>query len=397
MSSRRAEQTATRLLDGRVLITGGTDGSDHVLSSTELFDPKTGRFIRGPAMSAARLDQTATLLADGRVLVAGGFGQLGQALRSLASAEIFDPTTNSWLNAAPMSVPRARQTATLLEGGRVLVVGGYSAGKPGKLGGFVTLAEIYDPLANRWSATNPMGTGGRQGHTATLLSDHRVLVAGGEGGLGSNPSAEVYDESTNSWSFIHFLLAPHVGHTATTLLDGRVLIVGGAGSISPTLNEPAGLATAELYDPPADRWKLLAPMHSTRDHHTATLLRDGRVLVVGGSFTSTPLPEVYDVRSDKWASVPGASVDRFSHTATLLDDGRVLVAGGYTSASTASSWLYDPTGSPAIGPGRFSPPGLPLLVAAGMAALLLLAWRKPSLIRLPRLAARPRGDEWIDP
>ncbi|MEO6795518.1 MAG: kelch repeat-containing protein [Candidatus Dormibacter sp.] len=392
----RAQHTATRLLDGRVLVTGGRDRGDQALASTELFDPKTGRWQAGAALDAARVDQTATLLLNGRVLVAGGFDRLDARERSLATAEIFDPGRNRWTPAAPMAVTRARHTATLLADGRVLVVGGYSAPTPGKLGGFAPRAEVYDPIANRWSDTNTMGTGGRQGHSATRLLDGRVLVVGGEGTLGGNQSAELYDPATNTWAFAHFPLAPHVGHTATLLASGQVLIVGGAGSISPTLHEPAALATAEIYQPGLNQWTLLTPMHTTRDHHTATLLDDGRVLVVGGAYTSTPLPELYDAAANTWRLLPGDPMDRYAHTATLLENGRVLVAGGF-GQSAATTWVYDPAGrasTPAAAPG----PPFGMVAVLGALLLLLLAWlwfRRATLHR-PSWP-RPAGDEWLEP
>jgi len=153
MLTGRAEHTATRLLDGRVLVAGGTNGQNHGLASTELFDPKTIRWSDGPPMSTTRVDHTATLLEDGRVLVAGGFDQLDQAERSLASAEIFDPKSNSWMPAASMLEARGRHTATLLASGTVLVVGGFTAAPLGRTGGFANVAEVYDPATNRWSPT----------------------------------------------------------------------------------------------------------------------------------------------------------------------------------------------------------------------------------------------------
>ncbi|HEY8736385.1 MAG TPA: kelch repeat-containing protein [Candidatus Dormibacteraeota bacterium] len=398
MLTGRAEHTATRLLDGRVLVAGGTNGQNHGLASTELFDPKTIRWSDGPPMSTTRVDHTATLLEDGRVLVAGGFDQLDQAERSLASAEIFDPKSNSWMPAASMLEARGRHTATLLASGTVLVVGGFTAAPLGRTGGFANVAEVYDPATNRWSPTGPLGTGGRQGHTATRLLDGRVLVAGGEGGLGGNPSVEIYHPSTNGWTFGSFLLAPHVGHTATLLPSGEVLLVGGAGSISLTLREPQALATAELYEPSSDRWILLAPMHSTRDHHTATLLPSGRLLVVGGAFTSTPLAELFDLARNAWVEVNGQALNRYAHTATLLADGRVLITGGYNAPSMASTWIYDPAGR-ALSVGGTSPSPVALAaLLAGVALVLALAFFGPRMrVRLPRWPSPSAADEWIDP
>jgi N-acetylneuraminic acid mutarotase len=219
---------------------------------------------------------------------------------------------------------------------------------------------------------------------------------GGEGTLGGNQSAELYDPATNSWAFAHFPLAPHVGHTATLLASGQVLIAGGAGSISPTLNEPSALDTAELYDPSVGNWNLLTPMHTTRDHHTATLLDDGRVLVVGGAYTSTPLPELYDGALNSWRIVPGDPMSRYAHTATLLEDGRVLVAGGI-GQSAAGTWIYDPAGR---APTPAAAPGLPLGFVAVLGLLLLvlvLLWSRRATLHLPGWPRPPVSDQWLEP
>lgn len=392
----RAQHTATRLLDGRVLVTGGTDGRNHGLASTELFDPRQATWKPGPSMDTTRIDHTATLLSDGRVLVVGGIDQLDFPQTTLASTEIYTPSTGRWTAAAPMLSPRERHTATLLADGTVLVVGGLRQSSPTKQGGFVDTAELYDPSTNRWSITGPQVIGVRQGHTATRLLDGRVLVVGGEAGLGPNPSVELYDPRTTTWSPGATLLAPHVGHTATRLTSGEVLVAGGAGSISPTFNEPEPLATVEVYDPTTDHWSLRAPMHSTRDTHTATLLTTGKILVVGGAFTTTPLPELFDPAANRWLLVAGQSMNRHAHTATLLLDGRVLVAGGYSVDSMSSTLVYDPEGKVSPSVAARPPLVLALVVLAAALVLVSLAFRRlPD--RLRRLPSRPNADEWIDP
>src|SRR5689334_11861267 len=118
LSTSRQGHTATRLQDGRVLIVGGS-GEEPALASAEVYDPSSNRWAKAASMSTPRLGHTATMLPDGRVLVVGGSGQ-GQAL---ASAEVYDPSSESWAPAAAMSTPRERHTATLLPDGRVLVAG----------------------------------------------------------------------------------------------------------------------------------------------------------------------------------------------------------------------------------------------------------------------------------
>jgi hypothetical protein len=190
-------------------------------------------------MAADRFAPTATLLPNGKVLVAGGgSGGNGEA-GALASAELYDPATNSWSSAGSMAAGREHHTATLLPSGKVLIAGGYSPGA----GGAVASAELYDPATNSWSSVGSMA-GARFASTATLLPGGNVLVAGGQ--LAGSPlaSAELYDPATNSWTSAGSMAAGREEHTATLLPSGTVLIAGGDDAATPVV-----LASAELYVP----------------------------------------------------------------------------------------------------------------------------------------------------
>jgi hypothetical protein len=258
-----------------------------------------------------------------------------------------------------MATARVDQTATLLSDGRVLVVGG-DAGGNDYFRGPLASAELYDPKTGAFTATGSLHDA-RDSATATLLLDGRVLVTGGVGkatysgpcvnctGVAAIASAELYDPQTGTFTRTGSMHQARNNQTATLLADGRVLIVGGQ-------NGGAPLASAELYDPKTGKFSYTGSTGVVRDEHTATLLQDGRVLVTGGivipGSLDTATAELYDPKTGRFSPTGAMSVAREYHTATLLADGRVLIAGGADVASTLpSAELYDP------GTGTFSPTG----------------------------------------
>jgi hypothetical protein len=383
----REEHTATLLPDGRVLVAGGRDVDLLDWKSAELFDPATGTFTTTGSLNIGRLDHTATLLPDGRVLVVGGdWGA------PTVSAELYDPATGTFTTTGSLYTSRRDHTATLLPDGRVLVTGGYG----GLGGGTKNSAELYDPATGTFTTTNPMNTA-REEHTATLLPDGRVLVVGGLSGSSPLASAELYDPATGTLKTTNPMDVEHSAHTATRLSDGRVLVVGG-------WDGSTYLASAELYDPggglwtarggnPGDRfgssvagagdvdrdgyddllvgargypggaeqgraylyhgsasgasagWVTTDSLNTARNHHTATRLADGRVLVAGGGGPGYQLAsaELYDPATGEWTPTGNLDTARIDHTATLLADGRVLVTGGQGSSGYLdTAELYDP-------------------------------------------------------
>jgi N-acetylneuraminic acid mutarotase len=234
-----------------------------------------------------------------------------------------------WSTAASLTAGREEHTATLLGSGKVLIAGGTDG-----RGKVLASAELYDPVRNRWTPAGSMAAT-RIGHTATLLPSGKVLVAGGLVLPFPSPSlasTELYDPATNTWSTAAPMIESRTRHTATLLRDGRVLVVGG---LTVTLQDgglfPSELTSAEIYDPKADRWSLTAPTGEHRLGQTATRLPDGRVLVAGGqadSGTFLKSTEIYDPTQDRWISAAPMAAARFGHVATLTADGGVLVAGG---------------------------------------------------------------------
>jgi uncharacterized repeat protein (TIGR01451 family) len=243
----------------------------------------------------------------------------------LVAAEFAAVTTTTVGNLAG---GRGQHTATLLANGRVLIAGG-GDGPP------IGMLEIYDPATG---ATLPAGSllTPRRSHTATTLVDGKVLLAGGFGqeitGFTIVNSAELYDPATGTISAVGSMSTTRMAHTATRLANGKVLIIGG--------NIYGGVYTpsAELYDPPTGTFSPTGSLVDSRGYHTATLLADGRVLVTGGQNASTThsSAEIYDPVTGLFSTTGAMSIARIFHTATALPDGRVLVAGG------AGVDLFDP-------------------------------------------------------
>ena len=218
----RVLHTATRLLDGKVLVSGGLGHS-----TAEVYDPASGTWSTTGPMVSSRFFHTATLLPDGKVLVSGGLGPPDGG--PIATAEVYDPASGTWSTTASMTSTRFVHTATLLPNGQVLISGG--DGYEGTL----STAELYDPTSGTWSRTGAMASP-RQHHTATLLPDGTVLVVGSDG------TAEEYDPTSGTWSAAGSMVSPRSSYTATLLPNGTVLVSGGSSS-------SGTFSSAEVYDP----------------------------------------------------------------------------------------------------------------------------------------------------
>ena len=333
-------------------------------------------FSPGASLTTARYLHTATLLPSGKVLVAGGSNAA-----YLASAELYDPATNTWSSGGTLGTARNQHTATLLPSGKVLVAGGRTTG-----GGYIASAELYDPVANSWSPAGTLTTA-RGVHSATLLASGKVLVAGGYNGTTYMLNAELYDPVANSWSTCRHTrgrtLSTHRDpaalrqgaggrrlqrrlscqrhavrpggeqlqsaaasltttrrlHIAIVLPSGKVLVSGGYNG--------SYLTSGQLYDPSSNTWSAAGALTTARSYHAAALLPSGKVLVAGGQSTGNAYiasAELYDPATNTYSAAGALAATRGLPSATLLATGRLLIAAGYNSTTyLATTELYDPT------------------------------------------------------
>jgi hypothetical protein len=300
MSSARLSSTATLLLDGKVLVVGGSNGANEPVMTVDLYDPATNTWSAAAPITTPRIVHAAARLPDGKVLVAGGF--LGVFY---ASADVYDPVTDTWSAVAPMGTARRSHTATLLPSGKVLVAGGAGANP-----------EVYDPAANTWLPTGPMSIF-HERHTATLLPSGQVLVAAGSDFFFIHAISELYDPAMNTWTAVGSMNVGRALHTAALLPSGKVLVVGGS-NMGP-------LATAELFDPSTNTWAFAAPMGTPAMLHVMTLLPIGQVLLMAGTTA-----RLYDPAMNTWSATAPMTFDHLQATATLLPNNLVMLAGGTT-------------------------------------------------------------------
>ncbi len=342
----RAQATATRLKDGSVLVVGGlrNDGSSTTyLSSVERFLPATRTWATTGPLHTARVMHMATRLQDGRVLVTGGWTLKADGTHGpLASAELYDPATGTWTLTGSMAHVRSHHAATLLPDGRVLVVGGDSTRE-------TSLAEVYDPNTGTWTSTAPT-LGVHWGTQLVSLPGGEVLALGGRVRvvddsppvqLDVSPDTDVYDAVTGTWRAGPAMNVNRMGPTALVLHSGRVLVFSGA-------RYSRHEAASELYDPATRRWSLTGDVVEYRHYgFSATVLSDGRVLTTGGwryfDHNEGAQPrgaELFEESSLTWlpTAVPRENRDRALLVA--LDDGEALLAGG--NSGLASAELFVP-------------------------------------------------------
>ncbi|MFZ1156261.1 MAG: Ig-like domain-containing protein, partial [Candidatus Sulfotelmatobacter sp.] len=273
LNTGRIFNTATLVTNGQVLVAGGSDSDWNQIGSAELYNPASGAFTFTGSLNTPRTGHSATLLNNGGVLIAGGWDSDGDYITSdAATSELYDLTTGTFTPTGSLNTARDTHTATLLNNGQVLIAGGFDSNS-----NTLSSAELYDPTAGTFTLTGNLNVG-RAVHTATLLNSGLVLIAGGYDINGNAvPSGELYDPSTGSFTLTGSMNIPRYdGAQGTVLNNGMVLLAGGQDNNGNTL------ASAELYDPSTGLFTLTSNMNSTRQSLTTTLLNSGQVLAAAG-------------------------------------------------------------------------------------------------------------------
>ena len=294
MHDARVGFSAIRLSNGKVLVEGGASNTVAALASAELYDPATGTWTVTGNMNQGRQQHSAVLLRNGNVLVSGGNIDrtpcADLCVTTIAGSETYDPSTGQWTTVGEMTIPRSFFTTTLLPNGRVLATGGRVHTGPDYFDyKAIAFADLYAPATGKWKPTGTM-TISREDHSTVLLNNGQVLAIGGTtvnfNGV-TVASTELYDPAAGTWTATGSMLQGRERHTATVLQNGQVLVAG--GDYYDGVN--AGFLTeCELYDSAVGTWSVTASMSTPRYGARAALLRDGRVLETGGDTDFSGIP-----------------------------------------------------------------------------------------------------------
>lgn len=335
MRSARDGHTATLLVNGKVLVAGGTNNGV-ALTSAELYNGTTGTWASTGSMHVARTLARAIQLPNGSALVVGGC--VNDCLSATTnSAELYNPTSGTFTATGSMVQARAEFAITLLANGQVLVAGGCTAYDANGCSSTTNKAEIYNPATGKWTATAVLRAA-RHAMNATLLASGKVLVAGGATAASDAlNSTEIYDPTAKTWTLGNKMVQARSDYASIMLGTGKILFIGGENI------NGVSISNSELYNPSTGTFAATGNMTATREEHTAVLLSNGNVLVSGGNkltlTTQTPLAsaELYNPTTGKWTATGSMSSARAGHSSTVLTTGHVLNAGGSDAVNELDS------------------------------------------------------------
>jgi len=317
----RQESGIVVLPNGNVLV-GGGNGITPFLSSCEIYEFNTGKWLYSKSMNVPRMFGNFILLKTGKILSAGGFEE--------RSCEIFDPDKETWTMTDSLPTMRIDgQSTTVLKDGKVLVCGGYRDSADVQSGKTVNLSacEIYDPVISKWSHVAPMNVP-RYCHTATLLNNGKVLVAGGFGNTLELRSCEIYDPEANKWTVTASLNEARSEAASILLPNGNVFISGGDSLGAPWKK------TCEVFDITGKEWTYVQSMYDARiDHQIYYMAKNNQLLILGGAVgqqSKEDTWETYDpvnLKPLQYGIFPMKKIF-FKSNPIKLNDGRIIIAGG---------------------------------------------------------------------
>lgn len=358
MNTPRWLHTATLLQNGQVLVVGGVrplKQNTPSLTSAEIYNPSTGKWTATGSMTTGRCQHTATLLPNGKVLVAGGYEYNSHNSTGFSSAELYDPVTGTWSDTGSMNIGRSVHSATLLPNGKVLVASGIFVCCDEYL---INTSELYDPITGVWTNTGTMTTVMPIEVTEfglALLQNGKVLAIGLNASNNNITSAELYNPTTGIWEpngAIDAGTVGFLGNNANLISNGHV-VVNSYYNNGGILN-----STTKIYNPVAATWLNTSSMSVSHFRPTVISLRNDNILASGGilknstdnnddNYTASSISELYDPATGLWATTNPLNTARVGHTATLLSNGQVLVVGGLSyldaaeNTTGASAELYD--------------------------------------------------------
>ena len=349
MHDERTGHTTTLLKNGLVLVAGGMlssavekDDQFHFIPCTtcELYNPATGTWSETGSIHDKRLDHTATLLKNGLVLVAGGMCiESNKCFIPCTTCELYNPATGTWSQTGSIHGMSVYGFTTLLKNGSVLIFVASGNGK-------TISCELYNPITGTWSQTGSIHDK-RSSPTATILKNGLVLVAGGmcigDSSKYTIPctTCELYNPATGTWSQTGSIHDKRSNHNATLLKNGLVLVAGGMciddnkikDHSQPSKDCVTFATTCELYNPSTGTWSKTGSTHNKCLGHTATLLKNGSVLIfVTSSDNKITTCELYNPSTGTWSKMTAPIISESSsispETCIALTDDLILITGG---------------------------------------------------------------------
>ena len=329
MLTGREDHAAIQLNDGNILVSGGytlTDGNGS--NQVEIFDISKQKWNTAAPMKKGRAIHNLIKLNDGSILAVGGFSEV--------TCEILNKNYSAWSFTDSLKKRRYNgQSVTLMQDGNVLLAGGYYFLRTTNRDTAWKECELYNYLKKEWTVVKDLNIG-RYDHTATLLKDGKILVTGGtlhQNGVQLINSCEIYDPKTNEWTFAEPMNYPRARHSATLLSDGKVLVIGGQQKIS------------ELYDPVINKWTTVGSVNLASGHNTAITLKNEEYLLLVhdvDGYIFNPGWELYSLKS--FTSIYNETFKRFisDQVVVKLNESNLLVAGGQEAKVTSGDLLLLP-------------------------------------------------------